>query len=124
MQIYTSRKGEKQGPFTVYRIKEMIDADELSVDDLGWHEGLDQWCALKEIPVITSTLRSLEKKGRTARPYPAIPRKTREMPILRFHFHPAPRGAPGRKDRPPSQSGYKTSGHSCASGPGFSITPY
>lgn len=62
MQIYTTKDGEKQGPFTIYRIKEMIDADDLSPDELGWHEGLEKWCALKDIPVIASTLKSLEKK--------------------------------------------------------------
>lgn len=62
MQIYTDSKGDKQGPFTIYRIKEMIDGGDLSLDDLGWHEGLDEWQALQDIPVIISTLKSLEKK--------------------------------------------------------------
>ena len=63
MYIYTSRNGEKRGPFTIYRVKEMLDVGELSQDDLGWHEGLDKWCPVKDIPIIASTLESLEKKG-------------------------------------------------------------
>lgn len=63
MYIYTSRKGEKQGPFTICRITEMIDAGDLSLDDPAWHEGLDEWLPIKEISVITSTLESLNKKG-------------------------------------------------------------
>ena len=63
MYIYTTKDGEKLGPFTIYRIKEMIDTGELSPDDLGWHEGLDKWCAVKDIPAVTSTLKSLEKRN-------------------------------------------------------------
>ncbi|NOX98340.1 MAG: RDD family protein, partial [Verrucomicrobia bacterium] len=69
MQIYITSKGEKQGPFTIYRVKEMIDADELTPDDLAWHEGLDGWRPIKKIPVIASTLKSLEKK----RPQSEVP---------------------------------------------------
>ncbi len=69
MQIYTTSKGKKQGPFTIYRIKEMIDADELTPDDLAWHEGLDKWQPIKEISIIASTLKSLEKK----RPQSEVP---------------------------------------------------
>jgi uncharacterized RDD family membrane protein YckC len=62
MYIYTSRKGEKQGPFTIYRITEMIDAGDLSLDDPAWHEGLDGWRPIKDIQLIASALDSLKKK--------------------------------------------------------------
>jgi len=62
MQIYTTRNGNKQGPFTIYRITEMIDGGDLSLDDLCWHEGLDQWRPIKDIPIVISTLESLGKK--------------------------------------------------------------
>ncbi len=62
MQIYTTKDGKKQGPFTIYRIKELVDADELSLDNLGWHEGLDQWRPLKDISIVTATIESLNKK--------------------------------------------------------------
>ncbi|MFK5920763.1 MAG: RDD family protein [Verrucomicrobiota bacterium] len=63
MQIHITKDGQKQGPFTIYRIKELIDDGDLSPEDLGWHEGLDQWCALKDIPTVASTLKSLGKKS-------------------------------------------------------------
>lgn len=63
MQVHITKDGQKQGPYTIYTIIEMIDADKLSPDDLGWHEGLDHWCALKDIPTVASTLKSLEKKS-------------------------------------------------------------
>ncbi len=62
MYIYTSRNGEKQGPYTVYRITEMIDTGDLSLDDPAWHEGLDGWMPIKDIAVIASVLDSLKKK--------------------------------------------------------------
>lgn len=62
MYIYTSRKGEKQGPFTIYRITEMIDAGDLSLDDPAWHEGLEGWRPIKDIPLIASALDSLKKR--------------------------------------------------------------
>jgi uncharacterized RDD family membrane protein YckC len=62
MYIYTSRKGEKQGPFTIYRITEMIDAGDLSLDDPAWHEGLDGWRPIKDIQLIASALDSLKKR--------------------------------------------------------------
>ncbi len=63
MQIHITKDGQKQGPFTIYRIKELIDDGDLSPEDLGWHEGLDQWRALKDIPTVASTLKSLGKKS-------------------------------------------------------------
>lgn len=62
MYIYTSRKGEKQGPFTIYRITEMIEAGDLSLDDSAWHEGLDGWRPIKDIQLIASALDSLNKR--------------------------------------------------------------
>ncbi|MCF6313954.1 MAG: RDD family protein [Verrucomicrobiales bacterium] len=62
MQIHVTKNGKKQGPYTIYRIKEMVDAGDLQLDTLAWHEGLPQWCALQDIPVVASTLKSLERK--------------------------------------------------------------
>lgn len=62
MQIHVTKDGKKQGPYTIYRIKEMVDAGDLELSTLAWHDGLTQWCALQDIPAVASTIKSLERK--------------------------------------------------------------
>lgn len=50
MDYYLSIKGEKQGPYSIFKVSELIESEEASEDTLVWHIGLDGWKPLNEVP--------------------------------------------------------------------------
>lgn len=51
MDIWIIRNGEKAGPFHDYELRRKIESGELPRDTPAWHEGLDAWRPLSEIPL-------------------------------------------------------------------------
>ena len=51
MDIWIIRNGEKAGPIHDYEARRKIEAGELTRDIPAWHEGLDAWRPLGEIPL-------------------------------------------------------------------------
>lgn len=62
MQIFVSHKGERSGPFSLFRVSELLDEGKLLPDDLGWHQGRDEWTPLREIPALMSTIESKRER--------------------------------------------------------------
>lgn len=56
MDFYLTQNGIRKGPFRVFQIKEMVDRGEANTADLGWHDGLDGWRPLTDIPAIAPYL--------------------------------------------------------------------
>ncbi len=51
MEIWIVENGEKQGPFQTYEVRDRIESEELTGEELAWHKDQDQWVALKEMDV-------------------------------------------------------------------------
>lgn len=56
MEFYFRKNGQTVGPFSVFRVRDMLEKGELSPADIGWHEGMDEWLPLESIPSLTSLL--------------------------------------------------------------------
>jgi uncharacterized RDD family membrane protein YckC len=56
MHVYVLNNGQRQGPFLIFKIKEMIDRGELTPSSLGWHDGADNWLPLRELPALSTLL--------------------------------------------------------------------
>jgi len=62
MQFYIAIDGKEEGPFSVYRVTEMLRDDEVTRDSLGWQQGQEKWLPLHEIPALASMIESLERE--------------------------------------------------------------
>ncbi len=61
MQFYIAIQGEKRGPFSLHRLTDMLRDREVSPECLGWHQDMERWLPLKEIPALTEIIRGVEK---------------------------------------------------------------
>ncbi len=52
MEYFLALDGTKAGPFTLYRVGELIEEGRADGDTLAWHRGLDGWKPLREIPAL------------------------------------------------------------------------
>lgn len=50
MEYFLALNDAKAGPFTLYRVGELLDEGTADADTLAWHRGLDGWKPLREIP--------------------------------------------------------------------------
>ena len=51
MEVWTIEDGEKRGPFRDFEIRRRIEAGELEPDTPAWHNGIEGWTRLGEIPL-------------------------------------------------------------------------
>jgi uncharacterized RDD family membrane protein YckC len=66
MQIWLILEGEKSGPFPAYEIRSRIAAGTLESSTPAWHEGLDGWKPLEELPLFKSHFESLPEPARSS----------------------------------------------------------
>ncbi|MFT4177184.1 MAG: RDD family protein [Luteolibacter sp.] len=79
MEVWIIRDGEKAGPFQDFEIRRKIGQGELDGQTPAWHEGMEEWKRLEEIPLFRSEFE-------TGTSEPEIP----EMPEVRFPPPPPP----------------------------------
>lgn len=53
MEIWTIEDGEKRGPFHDFEVRRRIASGELGTDTPAWHDGLEVWTVLGEIPAFS-----------------------------------------------------------------------
>jgi len=76
MDFYLSIDGEKVGPVSIFRVSELLEAEEITADTKGWHRGLDGWRPLREISALDTVIErhgstdSFDKGGETAEDEP------------------------------------------------------
>jgi uncharacterized RDD family membrane protein YckC len=63
MHVYVLNNGQRQGPYLIFKIKEMIDRGELTPTSLGWHDGADSWQPLRELPALSTLLAASATAG-------------------------------------------------------------
>ncbi len=49
MQIYLARNQEQAGPYTLEQVNSMLASGQVQLNDLAWHDGLDQWQPLGQL---------------------------------------------------------------------------
>jgi uncharacterized membrane protein YhaH (DUF805 family) len=49
MDIYLSRSGSQEGPFSLEGVNELLRNGIYSLEDYAWHEGLENWTILRDI---------------------------------------------------------------------------
>lgn len=54
MEYYVALDGEKVGPLSQIKLVEMLEDGTVSADNKVWHQGLDEWKPLSEIPSMAS----------------------------------------------------------------------
>lgn len=99
MEFYLSIDGEKQGPYTSFKVGELLRSGAVDADSLGWHRDLDGWKPLREIvalelvveretkppeppPLPPEALNPTEARPEDAAPRPVLVRNVR--PFTRF----------------------------------------
>ena len=61
MEFYFRKNGQTVGPFSVFRVRDMLEKNDLLPVDIGWHEGMDEWLPLENIPALNSLLPKKEQ---------------------------------------------------------------
>ena len=52
MDFYLSIDGSKQGPYSIFKVGDLLDSGEVTADTLAWHRDLDEWKPLREIAAL------------------------------------------------------------------------
>lgn len=50
MQIYISKNGNQQGPYSVSDLNDLLESETIAGDDLCWYEGCADWIPLSQFP--------------------------------------------------------------------------
>jgi uncharacterized RDD family membrane protein YckC len=59
MEIWIIRDGIKTGPFPDYEIRHRIESGAIDAGTMVWHEGLESWTPISEVPLYGQHIRSL-----------------------------------------------------------------
>ncbi|MEX2578524.1 MAG: RDD family protein [Verrucomicrobiales bacterium] len=70
MEFYLSIDGERRGPFSMFKVGELLDRGEVDADTLAWHRDLDSWRPIREVSAL-DTVR--ERQAERADAPPALP---------------------------------------------------
>ncbi len=62
MEIFIVQHGDKLGPFTRYRIREMLAKEEISGGTMGWVQGEETWKPLREIEPVLALIQEVERQ--------------------------------------------------------------
>lgn len=78
MDFYLSLGGEKAGPFSIFKVGELLESGAATPDTLAWHRGLEEWRPIGEIPALDavrerSRPESAEPPSPPPLPDPAVP---------------------------------------------------
>ena len=52
MDFYLSIDGSKQGPYSIFKVGDLLDSGEATADTLAWHRDLEEWKPLREIAAL------------------------------------------------------------------------
>jgi uncharacterized RDD family membrane protein YckC len=80
MDIWIIQDGVKQGPIHDFEVRRRIESGELVGDTPSWHEGLDDWRPLVEIPLFTREFDRLEGIKEAGDELPESPRTPPAVP--------------------------------------------
>jgi len=50
MQIYITKSGHQQGPYTADQLAELFQSQTITSEDMYWHEGCENWMPISQFP--------------------------------------------------------------------------
>ena len=56
MNMYLAKNNERQGPFSIEQIGEMVRKGEFQMTDLAWREGMAGWEAIHKVPDVVAAI--------------------------------------------------------------------
>lgn len=86
MDFYLSLDGSKAGPFSIFKVGELLEKGDATEETLAWHRGLDEWLPMREIPALEAVLERSRKEEPVPPPLPSErprpePRRGEPIPL-------------------------------------------
>ncbi|MEM9280670.1 MAG: RDD family protein [Verrucomicrobiota bacterium] len=69
MEFYLSIDGEKQGPFSLFKVGELFEEKKIDEETLAWTRGQEEWLPIREVAALQGLIKAQESK------------KEREIPV-------------------------------------------
>lgn len=82
MDFYLAIDGSKSGPFSIFKVGELLRAGTVTPDSYAWHRGLDEWKPIREIPSFDLLREEFESESSES-PVEEPPRVYRPQPRKR-----------------------------------------
>ena len=75
MDFYLSIDGAKKGPYSIFKVGELLESGEVTAETLAWHRDLTEWTPLSEVPALEmlrerSKARNFEENTPRSAPVP------------------------------------------------------
>lgn len=77
MDFFLSLDGAKAGPFSIFKVGELIASGEATEETLAWHRGLDGWKPIREVPALETFLEQSVERTPVPPPLPEPPPASR-----------------------------------------------
>jgi hypothetical protein len=82
MDFFLSLGGSKAGPYTIFKVGELLESGEATLDTLAWHRGLDEWKPIREISALDTVRERSEPPSEAVRPVnPPPPPSPPRLPL-------------------------------------------
>lgn len=56
MEFFVSLDGKKEGPYSLFKIGEMLEEGTIDEDTLAWHRDMDEWKPIRDVPALQSVI--------------------------------------------------------------------
>lgn len=78
MDFFLSLGGSQAGPFSIFKVGELLEGGEATVETLAWHRGMEEWRPIAEIPALDAVRERVlaakeDREGRENAPPPGPP---------------------------------------------------
>jgi hypothetical protein len=73
MDFFLSLGGSKAGPYTIFKVGELLESGAANPDTLAWHRGLDGWKPIRDVPALEAVLQQVETPSSGAQSAPPAP---------------------------------------------------
>jgi len=78
MDFYLSIDGVRKGPYSIFKVGELLESGEVTAETLAWHRDLTEWAPLSEVPA----LEMLRERSKARNPGENTPRTVPVPPPL------------------------------------------
>lgn len=78
MEFYVSIDGNKEGPYSLFKIGDMLEEGKITEDTLAWHRDLEEWKPIRDVEALKSVIPRKEPPPEM----PPLPEKQEREPSL------------------------------------------
>lgn len=68
MDFYLALDGSKAGPFSIFKVGDLLESGSITIETLAWHRGLDHWKPIREIGALNLLREHLEREEKVESP--------------------------------------------------------